>query len=41
MGSLEKMNPIRPDDQTLEDLFQRTIVIKFISRIWFSYSIIF
>ncbi len=26
MGSLEKMNQIRPDDRTLEELFQKTIV---------------
>jgi len=26
IGSLEKMNQIRPDDRTLEELFQKTIV---------------
>lgn len=28
MGSLEKMNQIRPDDRTLEEMFQKTIVNK-------------
>ena len=26
LGSLDKMNQLRPDDRTLEDLFQKTIV---------------
>ena len=30
LGSMDAIDPIRPDDQTLDDLFQKAIVSEFV-----------